>query len=59
MVSHDWSFLFQKIDRREGAGRGFAGIQTAGDPTGMFPLSRSLVARDSKPDESDSFRLTG
>ena len=27
-VSHDWSFLFQKIDGGKGVGRGFAGAQT-------------------------------
>jgi hypothetical protein len=48
-------------DRPEGRGLAEASRapKPAGDPTGMFPLSRSLVARDSKPEESDSFRLTG
>jgi hypothetical protein len=59
-VSHDWSFLFQEIDRREGGlGRGFAGAQTGRRSDWNVSVIALIVARDSKPEESDSFRLTG
>jgi hypothetical protein len=58
-VSHDWSFLFQKIDRREGGAQRLRRRPNRQAIRLEFPLSRSLVARDSKPEESDSFRLTG
>jgi hypothetical protein len=59
-VSHDWNFLFQEIDRGEGGWQRLRGRPNRqAIRLECFPLSRSLVARDSKPEESDSFRLAG
>jgi hypothetical protein len=52
-------FLSREIDRRKRAGVGFAVIQTGGDPTRNVSADRAPIgARDSKPEDSDSFRLT-
>jgi hypothetical protein len=52
-------FLSREIDRRKRAGVGFAVTQTGGDPTRNVSADRAPIgARDSKPEDSDSFRLT-
>src|ERR1700730_7214716 len=52
-------FLSREIDRRKRAGVGFAVTQTGGDPTRNVSADRAPIgARDFKPEDSDSFRLT-
>jgi hypothetical protein len=58
-VSHDWSFLFQKIDRSEGGWQTLRGRPKAIRLECFRCRAHWLVARDSKPEELDSFRLTG
>jgi hypothetical protein len=51
-------FLSREIDRMKGAGVVFAVTQTGGDPTRNVSADRAPIgARDSKPEDSDSFRL--
>jgi hypothetical protein len=58
-VSHDWSFLFQEIDRGEGGWQRLRGAQTGRRSDWNVSVVALIVARDSKPEESDSFRLAG
>jgi hypothetical protein len=59
-VSHNWKVPVSRDRPKEEVWRSFAVTQTGDDLTRNVSADRAPIgARDSKPEDSDSFRLTG